>query len=382
MEKEREYQICTRCVMDTTDPDIVFNAEGICNHCLGAEDALKRIHYYDSIKRNQKLNEIVDEIKLYGRKRKYDCIIGLSGGVDSTYLAYYTVKKLGLNPLAIHLDNGWNSELAVKNIENIVTILNIDLYTHVIDWEEFRKLQVAFLKASVLDLELLTDHAITAVIVNIAKKNNIRHFINGHNYQAESVMPKSWLFPAKHDSLNIINIYKKNNNGKFDLKTYPTFSFINFLRLGKQNLKLVPILNYVDYNKEKAVQIIEKELGWKNYGEKHFESLITKFYQSYILPKKFNIDKRRAHLSSLINSKQISRSEAIKIIERDYSEFVNLEQDLDYFCKKLELSKSEFNRIFNLPIKSHYAYKSYTKRKQKLKKLLKFFKYNGSISKS
>ena len=216
--------MCSLSVMDTTDPDIVFDDKGVCNHYISAKEKLDGITFESNQTRDLELEKIVNKIKTKGRNKKYDCVIGLSGGVDSSYLAY-KVKKMGLRPLAVHLDNGWNSELAVKNIETIVTKLEIDLYTHVIDWEEFRSLQSAFLKAGVVDLEMLSDNAIVVSIYRIMKKYKINTFLIGSNLASESIMPQSWLYQPKYDSLNIRSIYKKFGN-RMKLKT---FSFIEFV---------------------------------------------------------------------------------------------------------------------------------------------------------
>lgn len=370
MAKEREYQMCTRCVMDTTDPDIFFDEDGVCGHCHSAQKKLKEFYFFEPEKKKIELDRIVATLKKEGAGKKYDCVIGLSGGVDSSYLAYFVVKNLELRPLAVHLDNGWNSELAVNNIENIVNKLNIDLYTHVIDWEEFRSLQISFLKASVVDLELLTDHAISVVINKLTNKFNVKYFINGHNFQAESIMPATWLYPAKHDSLNIKSIYKFYNNGKFDLKTYPTFSFLEFLKFSKSGIKNISLLNYMEYERDAAVKIIEEELGWRDYGGKHFESNITKFYQSYILPTKFNIDKRKAHLSSLINSGQITRDEALGELNVSYDRIIDIKHEMEFFCKKMEISIEQFQELMSLPVTPHSHFKSYTERKDRLIRVL------------
>jgi len=369
MENKREYQICTRCVMDTTDPDIVFDENGVCNHCIGAIKGLEKIRIESEEERKKKINDIVNTIKESGKGKKYDCIIGLSGGVDSSYLAYVVVKRLGLRPLAVHLDNGWNSELAVKNIENIVKKLNIDLFTHVIDWEEFRDLQKAYLKASVLDLEVLSDNAIVVAIHNLLKKYNLKYFLIGFNMQAESIMPANWLYSPKYDSKNILSIYRKFGNKK-RLKTYPLFNFLEYIRYRFfDNSRTINILDTVPYVKKQSIEILEKELGWKDYGGKHFESRITQFYQSHILPVKFNVDKRRAHLSSLIVSNQITRQQALKILNQKLYDPKKLEADIEYFCKKLELTRDEFTTIMNtLPV-SHYKYASYNKLFDRLAKL-------------
>lgn len=365
---EREYQICARCVMDTTDPDITFDENGYCNHCTGSISRLNDIYFIDEEIKRSRLKTIVDQIKKEGKGKKYDCIIGLSGGVDSSYLAYVAVKELKLRPLAVHLDNGWNTELAVKNINNIVDRLKIDLYTHVLDWNEFKELQLAFLKASVLDIELLTDHAIGETIYRINKKFKIGYFLSGYNSQSETVMPNKWFYSFKMDSLNIKDIYRKHGN-KLQLRTFKFLSFYEYLTFGKNQMKLIPILNNVDYLKEKAIKVLKEELDWRDYGNKHEESFFTKFYQSYILPRKFNVDKRRAHLSSLICTNQISRDQALE--ELALPILINEKNDIDYFIKKLGLSLQEFDDIMKIPQVEHWHFKSYAKRKHKLGKIYK-----------
>jgi len=357
--------------MDTTDPEIYFDENGYCNHCTNSIKQLSEIFFIDANIKKEKLNEIVTHIKDEGKGCKYDCIIGLSGGVDSSYLAYVAVKQLGLRPLAIHLDNGWNSELAVKNIDNIINKLNIDLYTHVIDWDEFKALQLSFLRASVIDIELLTDHAIGVTLYRLSKKFKIKYFLSGFNCQSESVMSKSWLYPYKMDSLNIKDIFKKNG-GVTKLKTFKFLNFYEYITFGNNKMSLIPLLNFLEYNKMDAITTLEKELDWRNYGNKHEESVLTKFYQCYILPRKFNIDKRKAHLSSLICANQISREDALDELKQSFYKYNNEEKDLiEYFCKKLDMSTDEFDLIMKLPIKRHEDFKSYAKNVKKIVKIAK-----------
>jgi len=356
-----EYQICKRCVMDTTDPQIAFDEQGYCNHCTNAIKKLNEIYFIDPETKRKKLNEIVNKIKEDGKKKKYDCVIGLSGGVDSSYLAYIVVKVLGLRPIAVHVDNGWNSELAVMNIDNIVNKLGIDLITHVIDWEEFKDLQKAYLKASVIDLEALSDNAIVIAIHRILKKYKLNYFLIGFNQAAESIMPSSWLYSPKFDSYNILSIYKKFVGG-LKLKTYPLLSFWEYIyyRFFDKS-RSINILDMVHYDKKDAISILEKELGWRNYGGKHYESKITHFYQSYILPNKFNVDKRKAHLSSLICSKQISREDALFELGEPINAPEILKEDKEYFLKKLEFSEEKFEKLMNEVPVSHFNYGSYNK---------------------
>lgn len=370
---EKEYRICNRCVMDSSDPDIQFDDNGFCNHC---SNALKRInHLYSDKNRNKdKLDEIVKKVKSEGLGNKYDCLIGLSGGVDSSYLAYVLVKQFGIRPLAIHIDNGWNSEQAVSNIHNIVTRLNIDLITHVIDWNEFKELQKSFLRASVVDLELLSDHAILVVINKLAREHKIKSFLIGGNFQTESILPDKWFYNYKNDSKNIIDIYKQFGD-KRKLRTYPFLNFFEYLFFGKKYGRYLDPLSYMDYNKDNVKKILIKELGWQDYGAKHHESFITRFYQSYILPEKFKIDKRRAHMSSLICSGQITRDDALLALEVPF--FTNEQEkkeSIEYFCKKLDLTIDEFNIIINEPRREHNSFKSYFQDKAKLIRLLRMFK--------
>lgn len=341
--------------MDSTDPDIVFSPEtGHCNHCeFHFKTEPLKIVPPDLC--DERLAEVVKKIKKDGRGKQYDCIMGVSGGVDSSYVALMA-KRLGLRPLAIHLDNGWNSELAVKNIYNIVKKLNIDLHTHVINWLEFRDLQRSFIKASVVDIELLTDHAITAIIYETAKKHRIKYILSGSNFATESIMPKTW-YHRKSDLRNIKAIHRKY--GEIPIKTFPRLSTLGIaFKTVVCGIKQVHMLNILNYNKDKAIEELTTNLDWRNYGGKHHESIFTRYYQTLILPKKFNIDKRRCHLSSLICSGQISRSEALaKLEEKCYSE-QEMISDGDFVQKKLGFSKDEFDNYLSAPVVSHYMFDS------------------------
>jgi N-acetyl sugar amidotransferase len=368
IKNNEEYRICNLCVMDTTAKEITFDDNGFCNFCT---DALNRLSYFkqmSKIEMDQKFESAIDEIKKVGKGNKYDCLIGLSGGVDSSYLAYLIVKS-GLRPLAIHLDNGWNTELAVNNIQNIVNILGIDLYTHVIDWNEFKELQKAFLRASVLDLELLSDNAILVLFNKLGSKFNIKYLLGGGNLATESILPSSWIYNYKTDGLNIRDIYKKFGNGK-KLKTYPMISFIDFFLVASGNkyqFKSFPLLDLSNYNKEEALQTLEKEVEYRRYPYKHYESKITQFYQAYILPEKWGIDKRKAHLSSLICNNEITRDEALEELKNPLYKPRELQDDIDYFIKKLELTKEEFDQLMHLPTRGHLEFRSYSKLVKKIK---------------
>ena len=361
------YRQCSITVMDNiADPNISFDDQGVCNYVHEYRKA-EQEGVFGGEEGKNKLEAIVAEIKQKGKGKKYDCLIGVSGGVDSTYVAWL-VKQHGLRPLAVHLDNGWNSELAVKNIENIISRLGIDLYTLVINWEEFRDIQLAYLKASVVDIEVVSDHAIFATMYKLAKEQHIGYIISGTNIVTEHIMPPSWLY-HKMDFANLKDIHDKF--GTVKLKTYPTFDFKKYVYYSAV-LRLVPIsiLNYVPYNKHEVKEVIKRELGWKDYGGKHHESIFTKFYQAYILPEKFKIDKRKAHLSTLICSGQISKEEALEELKQPLYPEADLQNDIEYVLKKFGLTRKEFDQIMQLPVVRHDAFKSDLKLKQGYMRLL------------
>jgi N-acetyl sugar amidotransferase len=363
---------CTRCLLSTKDvKNITFNSVGLCNYCEQYDHFMKSLGTI-----NQKkawLDEKISEIKKRGSGKDHDCILGVSGGVDSTYLAYWC-KQQNLKPLVVHFDNGWNSEQATSNIQNICTVLNLQLYTIVVDWEEFKDLQLAYLRAGVIDIEALTDHAIYATILKIAKKNKIKYALSGFNDSTEGIMPRGWAFD-KRDWNNIKDIYKKFGSGK-KLKTYPHVNFYTklyyywFLKI-----ETIKVLNYIDYNKDEAQQIIKEKLNWKELGGKHFESLFTKFYQVYILPKKFHIDKRLAHLSNLICSKQITKEQALKEYALPLYDESKMLQEKEYVIKKFGLTSREFELIMAEEPRKHKSFKTETKLWERYFKLIRLLKF-------
>ena len=350
----REFQRCSKCVMDTSDPEIIFDENGVCNHCRSYEVRAKNeLHEPEQAQRKLKL--LVDEIRRSGNGRKYDCVLGVSGGVDSTTAAY-TVRKMGLRALAVHVDNGWNAELAVSNIENTLNVLGVDLHTCVIDWEEFRNLQIAFFKSSVANVEVLTDHAITAEMFRCAYQYDIKYVISGGNVATEAIMPDSWMYDAR-DLRHIKAINKKF--GEMPLKTFPHCSLARyFYYIFIKRIKYIPILNYINYNKEEAKDLIQRELGWRDYGGKHYESIFTRFFQAYYLPKKFSIDKRLAHLSTLICSKQITREKALSELSKPAYPKELFDEDYEFFLKKMKLTTEEFEEIINAPPRTYKDYPS------------------------
>lgn len=352
--------------MDTTDPFITFNLDGVCNHCLHYDKQMNRLP--KGIKAQEMLDDIISRIKNEGQSQEYDCVIGLSGGVDSTYVAYLVKEKLGLRPLAVHLDNGWNSELAVINIENIVKNLDIDLYTHVIDWEEFKDIQLSFLKASTPDAEIPSDHAIFSVLKQVAKKFKIKYVINGINLKTESHHALSW--SQGHSDFGYIKSVQK----MFGTKKIKTFPHGNRLTLFDDffSKKWINILNYIDYDKNEAIRIITQKLNWKNYGGKHYESTYTKFFQGYILPQKFGYDKRKMHFSSLICAGVVTREEALRELEQPPYPIHDQLADREYLIKKFKITLKEFEEIMNSPKKTYYDYPSYYGRFLKSRFLPKF----------
>lgn len=332
--------------MDTTDPEITFDELGNCNHCNSFYEVAPNV-WFPNEEGAKKLELIISEIKQAGKNNEYDCIIGLSGGIDSSYLAYITTK-MGLRLLAVHVDAGWNSELAVKNIENIVKKLNIDLYTCVIDWAEIKDLQIAFLKSGVANQDTPQDHAFFAALYGFAVKENIKYVLSGSNNATEFILPSAWGYDAM-DSIHLKAIHKRFGTKK--LKTFPIVNFFD-LYIGYRyirQMKVVTPLNYLPYNKNKAIAILEKELGWKYYGGKHYESRFTKFFQGYYLPTKFGYDKRKAHLSSLIVSGQITREKALQEIQKPAYPLEELEDDKEFLIKKLGLTASEFENMMQVP---------------------------------
>jgi N-acetyl sugar amidotransferase len=363
-----EYKICTKTVMDTIgDPDIRFDEKGVCNYYYEFVEKLK-VRVPPANEAKDKLENLIAKIKKDGHGKQYDCIIGISGGVDSTYTAWL-VKQYGLRPLAIHLDNGWDSELAVKNIENILNKLNIDLYTEVLDWEMFKDLQLSFLKASTPDGEIPTDHAILAILYQMADKFGIKHIISGMNFRNEGMLPPSWA-RGYLDWKYIKSVQKQF--GTKSLDSYPHLTISKFLYYNLiKKIRSVSFINYIDFKKEDAMKLIQDELGWKYYGGKHYESIYTRFYQAYILPNKFKIDKRKAHLTCILSSTgEVTREEALRILSEPTADPKLMEDDREYLLKKFEISSEEFERILNLPVKTIYDYPNTHVLEMKFRKLL------------
>jgi N-acetyl sugar amidotransferase len=342
-------RVCSRCVMDSVATEIEFDDDGKCTYCRMYESQFR-----GSLNETQSVGfeKVAAGISGMSGRGRYDCIIGVSGGVDSTYVAWLA-KKHGLRPLAVHFDNGWNSELAVKNIEETIRRLGIDLHTHVVDWEEFKDIQLSYFKAGVVDIEAVTDHGIFASLYHAARMHDIRTILSGVNTATEGILPYTWHHP-KLDHVNLQSIH--HTHGRRKIKTFPVMdnSFKKWAR--RAHLRSVNVLDYIDYQRDEAEATIEKELGWQPYGGKHYESIFTRFYQGYILPIKFGIDKRKAHLSNLICSGQITRDVALRELKDDPVAADVLEQDRAYVLKKLGFSEVEFDRLMREKPRLHRDY--------------------------
>jgi N-acetyl sugar amidotransferase len=346
-----KYKMCTKCVLDSSESSVSFNEQGVCNYCeeLGRKSKSKRTTSKEI------LDQLVIQIKKKGRGKEYDCIIGLSGGVDSSYVAY-VAKQYGLRPLAVHLDNGWNNELAVSNIENICKKLDIDLYTHVIDWEEFKDLQKSFLTAGVANAEAPTDHAIFAILYHLAEKFKIKTIIDGVNDATEKPRPTFTGGGYIYADLKQINgIHRKF--GSIPLKSFPKMSFYKkFFFRNVLKIRQISILNYIDYNKSKAIKLLQDELNWRDYGGKHHESLFTKWHQVVYLPQRFNFDKRKLHFSDLILAGEMNRDEAIQELQSPPIHANELKILEEYVQKKLGYTKLEYDQLLESPPKSYRDY--------------------------
>lgn len=342
--------ICSRCIMDNTVKGITYNEKGECTFCNIHDELELKFPLNESTK--AELQNIVDKIKIEGKSKKYDCIIGISGGRDSTY-TLYTAIKMGLRPLAVHFDNGWNSENAVRNIENLCNRLNVDLHTHVANWEEFKDLQRSFLHASVPDAEVPTDWVIFSVLFEQANKFGLKYIIHGHSFRTEGTTPLTWTYM---DGKYVNDVHEKF--GRIKIKSFPVMGMYNYLFYTfVKRIKQVRLLYYMPYDEEKILKMLKDEVGWTNYGGKHHESTYTGFFQSYILTRKFNIDKRKLHYSALIRSGQMTRSEALMKVQKD--PFDGGTDTVNYCLKKLDFTESEFDEIMKKPKKLFLDYKSY-----------------------
>lgn len=345
----RNMRMCTMTLYDETIPGLTFDDEGVCNLARDGQWRLENEVFHGDDGR-QRLERWAERMKAAGKGREYDCVIGVSGGVDSSIVAVRVIE-LGLRPLALHLDNGWNTELATSNIERLVNGLGIDLITHVVDWTEIRDLQRAYITASVMDLECVSDHAINTLLFRTAHKMGIKYVIHGGNVATESTMPTSWSYD-KRDGRNLLAIHKAY--GEVPLKTYPYMQpFQLFWYLFIDRIKAFPILNYVDYNKRRAIQQLQKRFGYRPYARKHGENRFTRFYQEIYLPQKFGIDKRVNHLSSLIIAGEITREEALVELQKPLYDPDEERDELEFIAKKLGFTVEELKTHISAPPRPH-----------------------------
>jgi N-acetyl sugar amidotransferase len=342
--------------MDTSDPNIKFDAMGVCNHCHNFDQHL-RPHWHPDETGRHMLDAIIAQIKKEGQGKLYDCAIGLSGGVDSAYLAYVARKQFDLRLLAVHVDGGWNSDIAIRNIENIVRILDIDLHTYVVDWEEMKDLQRAFLRSGLANQDVPQDHAFFAALYRDAQSYGLRYVLSGGNYATESILPSEWAYNAM-DLRHLEAVHQRFGNGR--LRTFPRVSFFRyyFWNHYAKRMQVVRPLNYLPYIKEEAIATLERELGFRYYGGKHFESRFTKWQQLFYRPRKFGYDERRAYLSSLILSGQVTREQALATLAGDTENERQAEKDTEYILRKLDVSEDEFHQIMSQPPKTFRDYPS------------------------
>ena len=354
--QDRKYQVCRNCVMDTSDSKISFDESGLCDHCQ---------NFYQNIEPNwdyqttgpKRLASLVVQIKKEGQGKEFDCIIGLSGGMDSSYLLYYAKEVLGLRPLAYSVDTGWTLNVAIENIEKLVRGLGLELHTEIINWNEMKDLQLAFFKSQVAYQDLPQDHVIFAGLYNYAVKNKIKYVLTGGNLSTECVRePIEWVY--QNDLTHIKDIHKKFGQRPIkDLPMTSMFKYKLYYRFVK-GMKVVRVLDMIPYTKEDATKTLHDKFDWQPYQNKHFESVFTRFYEGYWLVNKFGFDKRRAHFSSLILTKQLEREKALDILANPPYDEKQAMKDLEYICRKLSISKDDFLAMMNEPNKTYKDYKN------------------------
>lgn len=352
-----KIQICNKTIMDSTDSGIVFDKLGISDHYYDFHKYVKPNWNYGKSGQLE-LERLISKIKKDGEGNEFDSILGLSGGVDSSYLLHKAITEWGLRPLVFHVDGGWNSELAVHNINVLVNKLGVDLYTEVINWEEMKDFQLAFFKSGTPHLDIPQDHAFIATLYHFANKNGIKYILNGGNISTECVQhPLEWIYYGT-DMVFIKDILKKF--GSVKMRTYP-FSSIFFHKIYLpyfKGVKVVKPLNFIPYFKNEAISLLEKEYGWKPYTLKHGESIFTKFFESYWLPERFGFDTRKIYLSSLILTGQMTREEALEILSTPAYDKSKIDEEFNYIATKLGISNSELKKYFNMPKKNFKDYKN------------------------
>lgn len=374
----KQYQICTNCVMDTSDPKITFDENGVCDHCNGFyKDVLPNWHPNEYGK--EKFRKEVAQIKEQAKGLEYDCIMGLSGGLDSSYLLHLAVVEFGLKPLVFHVDGGWNTDIAVNNIQMLVDKLGLDLFTEVINWEEMKDFQLAFFKSGTPHLDIPQDHAFFATMFHFANKYKIKAILNGGNFSTECIRnPKDWIYYGTDMSL-IKDIRKKFGTSK--METYPWSGILYhkvFLRYFKK-IKVFRPLNYLPYTKEIAIKTLSEQYGWRPYPQKHFESRFTKFYEGYWMPTRFGYDTRRVQFSSLIVTKQMTREEALEQLKNLPYDPKTIDSEFEYIATKLGISVGELRQYHEMPLKWYRDYDNEEKLFDLGARVMKFFGLERAI---
>ncbi|MGE5355535.1 MAG: N-acetyl sugar amidotransferase [Deltaproteobacteria bacterium] len=375
---KKEYRICSNCVMDTTDSRIKFDENGVCDHCLDFYNNVKPQWHPDEKGRLQ-FQKIVEKIKKDGKNKDFDCLLGLSGGVDSSYMLHLAVKEFGLRPLVFHVDGGWNSELAVHNINVLIDKLGLDLFTEVINWEEMKDFQLAFFKSGVPHIDIPQDHAFIATLYKFAHKYNIKYILNGGNISTECVRnPMEWLYYGT-DMVQLKDIMNRFSTVK--MESYP-FSSIFWHKIYLpyvRKIRVVKMLNYRPYKKQEALSLLEKEYDWKPYPQKHFESRFTKFYEGYWLPERFGFDTRKVQFSSLILTGQMKREDALEQLKKPAFDSEKIMDEFNYIATKLGISSEELTHYLQMPRKYYWDYKNQESIFKLGAKVLKFFGVEKSI---
>jgi N-acetyl sugar amidotransferase len=369
---EKQKRVCTSCVMDTSDSKITFDENGVCDHCNTFYKKVLPNWRTDEVGR-QELEKTVIKIKEAGKGKDFDCIIGMSGGIDSSYLTYLAKEELGLRPLVFHVDAGWNSQEAVNNIEKLVDKLGLDLYTEVIDWEEMRDLQLAFFKSGVPHIDTPQDHAFFATMYKFAEQHKVKHILTGANLSTECIRnPLEWMY-YQSDSIQLRDIHRQF--GSKPLVNFPTTSILRhkvYLPYIK-GIKVTRPLNYMPYVKEDAIKLLIDKFGWQPYPQKHFESRFTKFYEGYWLPKKFGYDTRKVQFSSLIVTNQMTREEALEKLKTPPFDEATTAQEFEYVATKLRISVEELQSYMDTPNKTYKDYKSQESLYMVGAKVMKYF---------
>ena len=371
--ENKKYKICKKCIMDTSsDPNLRLDKNGVCNYCNNYDIEKEKL----KTDKEKKLHMIVSNMKDYGKNREYDCVLGLSGGVDSSYMAHIA-KKMGLRVLAVHVDAGWNSEIAVENIQKICRKLGYDLHTVVVDWETIKEIQRAFFFSGLANLDTVQDHVFAAAVYQLAKKYKIKYILNGTNLATEGILSSAW--QNNTDDWRLIkDVCRIHGRGRINFVKYPhyTFSDKHFWFPRFYRFKRVLILDYIQYSKKMAMELLQNEYGWVYYGGKHYESRLTKFIQEYYLPERYGWDKRRDHLSSLIVGGEMTREEALDEIAVPIENRQIIEEDIEYILKKLDITQEELKNIMSASRKTAENYKNQNGYEKILRKIKKIIKYN------